>query len=260
MRSFGDRIRLLPKVISLASHAPRNPGEAWERYWTTVAAEGSEVLWDSGRPDEGRPYEELLREHLDTGMPIVDVGCGNGTWTRWLADRFPRALGVDLSASAVEQATEESAGVPNAAFDVVDALAEGAGAALRERLGEANAFVRGVFHILKPEAQHRLAATLHDVVGSRGRVLLTETNFRGSGLAYMEHLGARGDHIPAPLKKAIETLPRPGHFGAPEVRRVFPAARWTLLEERDVVIETVPMARPGVPERIPGYCAVLAAR
>ena len=260
MRSIGDRIRLLPKVIGLASHAPRNPGEAWERYWNTVGDEGGQVLWDSGRHDEGLPYEELLQRHLDTSLPIVDVGCGNGTWTRWLAERFPRALGVDLSASAVEQATEDSAGVPNAEFNCVDALAEDAGRALRERLGEANAFVRGVFHILRPEAQHRLAATLHDVVGTRGRVLLTETNFRGSGLAYLEHLGATGHHIPGPLRKAIETLPRPGHFGAPEVRKVFPEAQWRLIEERDVVIETVPMSRPGIPERIPGYCAVLAAR
>ena len=97
MRRLADRIRLLPKVISLASHAPRNPGVAWERYWTSVGAEGGEILWDSGRHDEGRPYEELIRRHLDTGLPVVDVGCGNGIWTRWLSERFPRAIGVDLS-------------------------------------------------------------------------------------------------------------------------------------------------------------------
>ena len=260
MRRLANRIRLLPKIIKLASHAPRNPGVGWERYWTSVGAGDAEILWDSGRHDEGRPYEELIRRHLDTNLPIVDVGCGNGPWTRWLAERFPRALGIDLSVSAVGQAARESAGVPNAEFDAVDALAEGAGAAVRERLGEANVFVRGVFHILKPEAQHRLAATLHEVVGVRGRVLLTETNFRGSGLAYIEHLGATGDHIPVPLRKAIETLPPPKPFGAPELRRAFPDAEWRLLEERDVVIETVPMAEPGVPERIPGYCAVLARR
>ncbi|WP_077488078.1 class I SAM-dependent methyltransferase [Sinomonas mesophila] len=260
MRRLANRIRLLPKVMRLASHAPRNPGEAWERYWNTVGTEDAEILWDSGRHDEGRPYEELVLRHLDTRLPVVDVGCGNGTWTRWLAERFPLALGVDLSASAVHQAARESAGVPNAEFDAVDALGPGAGAALRERLGEANVFIRGLFHILKPEAQHRLAATLHDVVGTRGRVLLTETNFRGSGLAYIEHLGATGDHIPGPLRAAIETLPPPRHFGASELRRAFPDSEWRLLEERDVVIEAVPMAEPGVPVRIPGYCAVLAPR
>ncbi|MFF1612431.1 methyltransferase domain-containing protein, partial [Amycolatopsis sp. NPDC058278] len=26
-----------------------------------------------------------------------DLGCGNGTQTRYLADRFPHVLGVDLS-------------------------------------------------------------------------------------------------------------------------------------------------------------------
>lgn len=260
MRSLAGRIRLLPKVISLASHAPRNPVEAWERYWKTIGTGDGEILWDSGRHDEGRPYEELLRRHFDTSLPVVDVGCGNGTWTRWLAERFPTALGIDLSASAVEQAVRDSAGVPNVEFDAVDALAEDAGGVLRARLGEANAFVRGVFHILKPDAQHRLAATLHEVVGTRGRVLLTETNFRGSGLAYIEHLGATGHHIPGPLRKAIEILPRPGHFGAPELAKAFPESEWQLLEERDVVIETAPMAEPGVPQQIPGYCAVLAAR
>ena len=260
MRSLANRIRLLPKVISLAAHAPRSPGAAWEQYWTTVEADGGEVLWDSGRRQEGGPYEELLRRHFDTALPIVDVGCGNGPWTRWLAERFPTALGIDVSESAVEQAARDSAGVPNVEFDAVDALAGEAGAALGARLGEANIFVRGVFHVLKPEAQHRLAATLREVVGARGRVLVTETNFRGSGLAYIEHLGGTGKHIPRPLRRAIEVLPPPRHFGATELARAFPDSEWRLLEERDVVIETIPMAEPGVPGQVPGYCAVLSAR
>ncbi|GAB4100375.1 class I SAM-dependent methyltransferase [Sinomonas halotolerans] len=261
MRRHAGRIRLLPVVLRLASHAPRNRADAWEQYWRTVPA--GEVLWDGSPKAEGAQYEELVRRHLDPGLPVLDVGCGNGTWTRWLAERFPEAVGIDQSASAVEQAAREASGVPNAAFGVLDALDDGAGGALRERVGEANVFVRGVFHVLRPGARRTLAANLREAVGSRGRVLLTETNFRGSGLAYLEHLGATARHIPGPLRKAIETLPQPGHFGPRELRRAFPASDWTLLEETEVVIGTVPLAEPGVPgvpAEIPGYCAVLAAR
>jgi SAM-dependent methyltransferase len=264
MPKIWDRILLLPKLARLSSRAPRDENTAWEKYWNGIRKTGfqGEVLWDSGSAAELQRYEEHLRPHLDLSLPVVDIGCGNGSFTRWLGTVFPQALGVDVSASAIGRAQAEATaeGAANVRFMVLDATLPGADRELLEQLGPANVFVRGVLHVLKHPARQALAANIGRVTGDRGRVFLAETNFQGNGLDYVEHLGATPKHIPAPLQRAIEGLPMPGHFGPVERAKAFPEDRWQVLEEGPTFIEAVPMRTAGVREQIPGYFAVLARR
>ena len=109
----------------------------------------------------------------------------------------------------------------------------------------ANVFVRGVFHILSPSARIEMARNLLPLVGTTGRVFLSETNFRGSSLEYLESLGATPLWVPEPLQRAIRDLPRPGHFGAARDRAAtFPAADWDVLADGPSVIETIPLRGP----------------
>lgn len=260
MSTLWDQMQLVPSVLRLASRAPKDPDAAWERYWRGVRSTGrsGDVLWDSGSPAERAQYAEQLLAHFDPTLPVVDVGCGNGTHTRWLAGLFPSLLGVDVSAGAVERARQESADVPNAEYAVLDAAAADAGELLLERLGPANVFVRGVFHVLKPNRRTALAANLHTVVGNRGSLFLAETNFRGNSLGYLAELGATRANMPSQLQRALENLPRPGHFGPQERARVFPAPNWRLIVDGPVEIEVVPMNRAGNPQQVPGYFAIQA--
>ena len=92
--------------------------------------------------------------HLDMTLPIVDVGCGNGRFTRRLSTSFPRAVGVDLSENAVALAAREASGIPGLTFRAVDGTAPAAADTLRAELGaDANVFVRGVFHVLDQPGQ-----------------------------------------------------------------------------------------------------------
>jgi SAM-dependent methyltransferase len=262
MRNLWDSLVLLPTLAKLSSRVPKNPHTAWERYWAGIShtGRGGQVLWDAGAASEQERYEEQIRAQLDPALPVIDVGCGNGTFTRWLAGMFPEAIGVDVSGSAVARAGAESGDVPNARFLAVDATADGAAGLLREAAGgDANVFLRGVLHVLDPAEQARLAANLHALVGRRGRVFPAETNFQGNRFQYVAHLGADRRGIPGPLRRAIEGLPMPGHFGRRECRRVFDPAAWELLAEGPAVIEAVPMKSSGSTERIPGYFAALRA-
>lgn len=262
MPKIWDSVLLLPKLARLASRVPKNPHHAWENYWAGITRTGKdgEVLWDAAAESERLSYLVPIKEHFDPALPVVDIGCGNGTYTRWLATLFPQVLGVDVSASAVRRAQAEAAGegIRDVEFMAMDAVADGAGDLLRERLGgSANVFLRGVLHVLKPEEQARLAANLHTLVGEQGRVFLAETNFQGNRFQYVGHLGATRRGIPHPLRRAIEGLPMPGHFGQRELTGVFPASRWQLLADGPAVIEAVPMKVDSVTEQIPGYFAVL---
>ncbi|MDJ0337376.1 class I SAM-dependent methyltransferase [Cryobacterium sp. PH31-O1] len=260
MSKLWDRMLLVPTVIRLASRAPRDPAVAWDGYWRGIQTTGrsGDVLWDSGSQTEYAQYSADVVAHFDPALPVVDVGCGNGSCTRWLAGLFPRVLGIDVSAGAVELARRESDGLQNVDYMVMDAAELGAGAQLLERIGPANIFVRGVFHVLKADKQASLADNLRTVIGSSGRVFLAETNFHGTSLAYMQELGATRRSVPRQLQSALENLPRPGRFGAQERRSTFSDSEWTLITDGPIDIEVVPMNAAGLSQQVPGYFAVLA--
>lgn len=259
---------LVPKLIWLSAGVPKDRRQAWNSYWGNVQVTGphGDVLWDSHGEHEMAEHAGLLSELVDPALPMVDVGCGNGTQSRQLAGLFPHVVGIDFAGNAVDRARAESAGLPGAEFRVIDATVPGALDDLAAELGDANAFLRGVLHVLEKDAQQRLEANLRTLTGARGRVFLAETNFEGGPLGYVQHLGATLTWLPRPLEKAIRGIPMPGHFGPEERRQVFPDSRWQVVREGATVIEAVPM-RATDPrdsgdlgrrtERIPGYFAVL---
>ena len=268
MLSALKKYLMIPKLVRLSAGAPRDHHAAWDLFWSKVKATGAagDVLWDAGTDHEMLGYVDMLRLHLDRDLPVVDIGCGNGSFTRRLAGHFPHALGVDVSAHAVRRARAESVGLPNVSYAVRDMTAPGSGTGLGEELrvlgadSGANVFIRGVLHVLRERDRFALAENIRAITGTRGRVFLAETDFQGNAVDYVAHLGATLRSIPAPLEGAIRGLPMPGHFGPKERSLAFPADRWELIEDGPTTIETVPLSSPTRADLIPGYFAVLKAR
>ena len=101
---------MIPKLARLSRSAPKDRRLAWDKYWAGIKSTGpgGEVLWDSGRDHEFMGYREVLLRYLDPDLPVVDVGCGHGSFTRALAGTFRDVIGVDVSAHAVTRARAES--------------------------------------------------------------------------------------------------------------------------------------------------------
>jgi len=68
------------------------------------------------------PLVDGLRERLDAGIRVLDLGCGRGRILHALATLFPqsRFTGMDLSGDAIEWARQQAAGVPNLEYVVRD--------------------------------------------------------------------------------------------------------------------------------------------
>lgn len=250
----------MPHVIGQAIRAPRDKSTRWDRFWaaTTVTGDAGDVLWDPSATDEVQQYVDQLLNHADADLPVVDVGCGNGRFTRAIAARFPRAVGVDLSQSAVHLAEQESSGIDNVGFQALDMTDPGAGRRLRAELGECNVFIRGVLHVLSIQDRRKMSANLHELTGTSGTLLLAETNFTGSLLGYFESLGAGARGIPGPLARAISAgLPRPSAFAGAQLDDVFPRSQWDRVLVGGTDIRTVPMSGAGRPDTVPGFLAVL---
>lgn len=265
MDNAADTLRLVAKVAALSLHRPSRPDRRWDAFWRGVSlgSLSEPIIWDAAPGagnEEIRHHLQAMANAMDTSLPLIDLGCGNGAITRRLTEIFPSVLGVDVSPEAVAAARSAHPHVPGLSFRSLDATQPAAAAGLWRELGDANVFVRGVFHVLSRRRQARLAGSIEALLGAQGRIYVVETNVPGGALSYLRGLGATGEKIPGPLRQAISALPKPGHFGARQRSRVFPSDRWTLITEGATVLKTVPMETGGPPGSIPAYWAVLAPR
>lgn len=253
------KLLLLPTLIKYGSSAPRSRLEAWEQYWRGVqrTGAGGDVLWDAAHEAELELCLHKAALHADRTLRWVDMGCGNGRFTRALGAEFGASLGLDLSAAAIERARLESAGAP-VTYRCLDVTSPGWAKPLHDELGDVNVFTRGVLHILSHREKVALVENLRELLGQRGTLLLLETAFEGSPLDYLEFLGARDGALPGPLAHAIRSgIPKPGRFSQPELARYFTASAFRVLESGPTPIFAVGM-RPGSElETIPGFYALV---
>ncbi|MFF4895243.1 class I SAM-dependent methyltransferase [Streptomyces sp. NPDC001068] len=148
--------------------------DAWEGFWREAPGGTGAVFWDAEPGVTAEAHVSLFEPHLvDPGLPLVDLGCGNGTQTRFLAGRFPRVLGTDIAEAALEHARRaDPAG--QARYRQLDAAEKTEAEALHAELGDANVYMRGVLHQCDPDDRQPLADTLATLVGDRGRAFLVE--------------------------------------------------------------------------------------
>lgn len=89
----------------------------WDRQWKNPEFN---PFWKTDKPQ--REFLEAINSGWFAQTErIIDLGCGNGEVSRWLAEKGFKVLGVDYSRAAVENCRRLSATQPNApAFEVAD--------------------------------------------------------------------------------------------------------------------------------------------
>jgi tRNA/tmRNA/rRNA uracil-C5-methylase (TrmA/RlmC/RlmD family) len=115
------------------------------------------------------PYLATLVDSYSPDLPLIDVGCGDGTLTRALAESFPQVFGMDISASAITEAQRNRAAA-NIEYQRLDLTDLNGVAALHNRLGDANLHVRGVLHAISPESRPAALAALTTLAGRGGQL------------------------------------------------------------------------------------------
>ena len=83
---------------------------SWENYWSTLSGTPGEIFWDADPAHAAQQDLELFKGYADPQLPLIDLGCGNGTQTRFLADHFARVLGTEISPAAVEISQAKNVG------------------------------------------------------------------------------------------------------------------------------------------------------
>lgn len=257
------RFLVLPRVIWYSARAPRDREQVWDTYWRGIGGGGphGDVLWDAATDRElGRCRDQAV-SHFHPDLPVVDVACGNGTQAVLLADHFPKVVGIDVSAEAIERARQRAEGRTSVSFRVLDVTRPGVGRALAAEIGAANVHIRGLLHVLDDAQRRAVAVNLADVVGGSGVVLLMETAFAGGALGYLERLGARLTEFPQTVARCLRAgLPVPREFDEKQLARSFPAHVWQVLASGTTDLDVVVTSTAGEPATVPAFYAVLRRR
>ncbi|MDT0446433.1 class I SAM-dependent methyltransferase [Streptomyces johnsoniae] len=225
-------------------------GPAWDAFWSTLPAAPGAALWDSSPQLTAARHLPLFRDHADPLLPLVDIGCGNGRQTQWLARHFRRVIGLDIAESAVELAATSHA-APNAAYRRADLLDQDAAAALRAEFGDVNVYMRGVLHQLAPDNRARMLTTIRLLLGEFGVLFAQELTERTGW--YVAELLDSG----APLPKTAG-LAAHFSFGAPvapahdgRLRRLFEGNGFDVVADGDIPMHTTERTSDGQPLELP---------
>ena len=229
----------------------------WEQYWSSFQESPAKVFWNAD-PAEAARDVVTFKDHFLPGLPLVDVGCGNGTHTRALArqGQFTKIVGTDVASAAIADA--QHGNHCHVTYRTLDLLSPEDAATLRQEIGNANVHVRGVLHQLPHAYRETAVASIAQLLGD-------------SGTLYLKELSAAAEEYLADLLKrfgAIEGLERSmgvlhkvgihwGSFGETDIETLFPSDRFTLLTKGDARIRTTNRLPTGESITIPAVYAVL---
>ncbi|WP_419999169.1 methyltransferase domain-containing protein [Streptomyces boninensis] len=221
--------------------------KAWEGYWEDAPEGPSEVFWDAAPETVAALHLPLFDDHFDAGLPLVDLGCGNGTQTRFLAARYGQVRGIDLSAAAVERARRAD---PGGVYEQGDAADRAAMGRLHDELGDANVYMRGVLHQCDESEQPELVGGIAELLGGRGRVFAVE--LAETALAKMQSFAAAGGGaMPEKLRPVIEHGIAPGRLTDAALPRLFADAGLAVLAEGDMPLATTEFQPDGLRLELP---------
>ncbi|WP_210584878.1 class I SAM-dependent methyltransferase [Streptomyces sp. GESEQ-35] len=223
--------------------------EAWEGFWQEAPEEQGAVFWDAEPTLTVGVHLAIFEPQLpDPNLPMVDLGCGNGSQTRFLADRFPHVIGADLSEAALDHARRaDPAG--QATYRLLDACEKTEAGALHAELGDANVYLRGVLHQAEPDDRQSLVDGLATLVGERGRAFLVELS--EAARPVLMGLAQSPAGPPPKLAPVFRHGIAPGEVADDAVPVYLHAAGLTVLASGDLPLITTELAPDGTRIELP---------
>ncbi|MGY0490825.1 class I SAM-dependent methyltransferase [Streptomyces sp. WG-D5] len=228
---------------------------AWESFWEDASPEPGGVFWDSEPALAVGLHLTLFEPQLAApGLPLVDLGCGNGTQTRFLADRYPKVVGADLSAAALDRAREaDPAG--QADYRELDATDKDQMGSLHAELGDANVYMRGVLHQSEPADRQLLVDAIAALVGERGRGFLVELSERARPI--LEEFAASPSGPPPKLGEVFSHGIAPGEVSDDAVPAYVASAGLTVLASGELPLLTTDHSPDGTRIELPATWLVV---
>ena len=225
---------------------------SWESFWSTSTGAPGEIFWDADPAHAAQQDLALFQAYTDPQLPIVDLGCGNGTQTRFLANHFARVIGTEISPAAVQIAQRKNT-APNASYRVLDMLCPDDAQALHEEIGDANVYMRAVLHQLSPADHATAIQSIERLLGAKGILYLIELSSEAEPF-FTQLIQQYGP--PPGLARVFQHQITPGMLHEDNLESLFPSDRFMLLKTGQSHIRTVHTLPTGEVVKVPAFFAI----
>ena len=229
---------------------------SWESYWRAISGAPGEVFWDADPAQAAQQDFPRFASFCDARLPLLDVGCGNGTQTHFLAQHWGSVIGVDISpaALAIARATNAAA---NIGYRVLDLLSAADVDQFHADIGDVNIYMRTVLHQLAAQDQPVAARGVEQLLGATGTLYLIELSAVAE--AYFGEL-IKKYGLPPGLARVFEHHITPGLLHEQQLATLFPSERFIVLNEGESAIQTTYLIPEGEYARVPAFYRVLRRR
>jgi len=229
---------------------------SWEGFWSTSTESPGEIFWDAAPAHAAQQDLVLFRGSVDPQLPMIDLGCGNGTQTRFLADHFAKVIGTEISPTAVEISQTNNA-APNISYRILDVLCPADAQTLHDEIGDANLYMRTVLHQLSPTDHATAIQSIERLLGMKGILYLIELS--SAAEPYFAQLITQYG-LPPGLARVFQHEITPGMLNEYDLEGLFPPDRFTLLRTGKSHIHTVHTLQTGEVAKVPAFYAILRRR
>lgn len=226
---------------------------SWQNFWGSTTGSAGEVFWDADPIHASRQDLTLLRDYFDPQLPLIDLGCGNGTQTRFLANHFTHVIGTEIAPAAIELAGKVN-GATNITYQLLDMLHLDEAQRLHDEIGDANLYMRAVLHQLSPEDHATAVQSIERLLGATGTLYLIELS--SAAEPYFARLIQQYGPPPG-LARVFQHQITPGMLHDNALESLFPPNRFTLLDTGPSQIRTVHTLPTGNVVEVPAFYAIL---
>ncbi len=229
---------------------------AWESFWGSTTGTVGEVFWDADPIHASQQDLALFRDYFNPRLPLIDLGCGNGTQTRFLANAFMTVIGTEIAPAAVRLA-EKTNGAANVSYRLLDVLNPNDAQAFHDEIGDANIYLRAVLHQLSPADHATAVQSINRLLGLKGTLYLIELSSAAEPFfaQLIEQYGP-----PPGLARVFQYQITPGMLHEENLASLFPSDRYTILKTGPSHIRTVHSLPTGDVVKVPAFYAILRRR
>jgi ketosteroid isomerase-like protein/SAM-dependent methyltransferase len=226
---------------------------SWESFWGSTTGTAGEVFWDADPIHASQQDLALFREYFDPRLPLIDLGCGNGTQARFLANHFKSVIGTEIAPAAVSLARKTN-GAANITYRLLDMLHPDKAQRLHDDIGDANLYMRAVLHQLSPTDHATAVQSIERLLGATGTLYLIELS--SAAEPYFARLIQQYGPPPG-LARVFQHQITPGMLHERDLQSLFPPNRFTLLATGSSQIRTVHTLPTDEVVEVPAFYAIL---
>lgn len=201
----------------------------WDEFYRrTYTEKESKALWDVDPAlSAGKDLERILK-WINPKIPLLDVGCGTGGPTAYLAQHLRLVIGGDTSVHAVDLA-QKIHKKQNLIFKNLDLSDEKGCNDIYREFGAVNLYMRGVLHQIKPEHKQQVVNNIAHLLQQTGTFYFIEvaSNIK----TYFREVSPEFHLLPKAVQAVfISNLPPEG-VSLEDIPLLFPPEKFIVLDK-----------------------------